>query len=198
MAEPTLLQQAREHLHTARAYVTGATLRATAVETAVMCILRHLEVQAAEDAARQARYARKVQDYAERVRGIDAGLGDPAQGNTQPASVIAEDNLTELERLCTEATAAPWMSDDSGDVFDEDGETLFTRYLVAGGAEDGAFIAKAREALPKLIAEVRRLRGELERTAKELEWNTTKNDARRAELERELWDADGTARADNA
>lgn len=77
---------------------------------------------------------------------------------------MTEQQLAELEALANAATPGPWQpQDDIGYgrgietlAYNEDVGVLF-------GEADAAFIASARTAVPKLIAEVRRLRKLLER-----------------------------------
>jgi hypothetical protein len=69
--------------------------------------------------------------------------------------------LDELERLCNAATPGPWMSR-SGSVWSECDRNPVCDVDMGSSlddAPDALFIAAARHALPKLIAEVRRLRG---------------------------------------
>jgi hypothetical protein len=88
----------------------------------------------------------------------------PSVGQIQEAegaNIMTDEQLTKLEELCEKATPGPWrISRDA---------RLFPLNLKA----DGRFIAAARTALPELIAEVRRLRTELEISRKVLEETCT-------------------------
>ena len=70
---------------------------------------------------------------------------------------LTPERIDELEALANAATEGPWDSDPY-EVIDTWGKTVAdcTR------PNDTAFITESREAVPALIAEVRRLRGELE------------------------------------
>jgi len=84
-------------------------------------------------------------------------------------------DLTELQRLCDRATRGPWRIDEDGDLR-AGGEAPFGLCTLAvlrapcpvvdnscGVNEvDVAFIAAARDALPKLIARVRQLQAQVE------------------------------------
>lgn len=94
--------------------------------------------------------------------------------------MMTEDELDRLEALASAATPGPWES--TWNQVDVDGETedvittsepreqyrsvvgtFWYDGLHAGCKEqDAAFIAACREAVPKLIAEVRRIRKELD------------------------------------
>ncbi len=85
--------------------------------------------------------------------------------------MIPEDMLAELERLCAEATAGPWVIDPvyPGRVYSDDatgsivGSFTDFRYAPRRDAEilaNAALTAAARDALPALVAEVRTLRAE--------------------------------------
>jgi hypothetical protein len=77
-------------------------------------------------------------------------------------------SLTEIEQRCAQATPGPWKSyvegrdHMSGDSFImTGGEDI---YLIGASMEDQDFIANARQDVPALIAEIRRLQ-ELVRSA---------------------------------
>lgn len=83
-----------------------------------------------------------------------------------------EERLAELERLASVAKPRPWFvawngdGDVSGVMPDpdaiHDGEVFFARNLERSGfADDCAYIVAACNAVPELLAEVRRLRGVL-------------------------------------
>lgn len=72
--------------------------------------------------------------------------------------MITDNELAELERLCEAATAGPWDTRHGCIV------AVADRELICGinpNTESAKFIIAARVALPKLIAEVKRLRAEL-------------------------------------
>lgn len=149
MAEPTLLQQARKLLSLSHGHdLTGADQieRVGYLGGAVGMILQHLEAQTAAF-GRAAERARQIREAAE----VEA---------TPP---IAEDDLTALEQLCAAATPGPWEAD-GGNVWRlPPGAKRYESVCeVDSGAltapPDAVFIAAAREHMPKLIAEVRRLR----------------------------------------
>lgn len=64
--------------------------------------------------------------------------------------------LDELEKLANAATPGPWEALDNGDAYVVLGDV--TDICCPHHAEDMEFIASSREAIPKLIVEVRRLR----------------------------------------
>lgn len=73
--------------------------------------------------------------------------------------------LEEIENLCSSATPGPWISwvegrdHTSGDsVITTGGEDI---YLTGATISDQDFIAHARQDVPKLIAEIKRLRKEI-------------------------------------
>lgn len=85
-------------------------------------------------------------------------------------TMIDEAKLAELERLASEATPGPWRQekslDNRIDVVHSDHVTTPVAYYAVQTFEiprppDAAFIAAARTAVPDLVAEVRRLRGDL-------------------------------------
>lgn len=73
--------------------------------------------------------------------------------------MITDAELDRLERLCEEATPEPWVATHSSFVYwcvtSRNG--WINRLTMA---EDAKFIAESRTALPRLIAEIRRLRKE--------------------------------------
>ena len=84
---------------------------------------------------------------------------------------MTEDELVELEMLCNKATPVPWIwglwdSDPLNMCGGNNGEEVITMNVwgrppcLEISKEDMAFIAAAREWLPKLVAEVRRLQDE--------------------------------------
>lgn len=79
---------------------------------------------------------------------------------------IPEDDLSALQKLCDALQPGPWELDDT-----DDAELPIRRVLDGIGVAEaasypsGAFIAASREAVPKLIAEVRRLRAEVQQLA---------------------------------
>jgi len=81
--------------------------------------------------------------------------------------------LDELERLCAAATPGPWFMQD-GDVWccpsGEEQQEYIVGLVRVLDFVDGAFVAAARDALPKLIAKVRELQAELDIADKRLRW----------------------------
>lgn len=83
---------------------------------------------------------------------------------------MTEEELSRIEALANAATPGPWEVSDSeplngciwsvGPICGYDGDALGLRV----GDPNADFVAAAREDVPKLIAEVRRQRAELERT----------------------------------
>ena len=75
-------------------------------------------------------------------------------------------SLINMERRCTQATPGPWKSSvegrdhSSGDSFIMTGGDDI--YLTGASVDDQDFIANARQDIPMLIAEVRRLQNLLE------------------------------------
>jgi hypothetical protein len=71
---------------------------------------------------------------------------------------MTDEELERLERLAAAATMSPWQSSDDGGVFHQTARD--GRLWVASCYEppDWPFIAAARDAVPRLCAEVRRLR----------------------------------------
>lgn len=72
---------------------------------------------------------------------------------------MTNEELDALEALASRATKGPWLISEDGD-FLEDGEAPITdlRYFhMPDNLTNAAFIASSREAVPALIAEVRRL-----------------------------------------
>lgn len=71
--------------------------------------------------------------------------------------------LDALERLAAEATSGEWQAGIAGhcNLVTFDGEDIIG-LAVVGNRRNAAFIARARTAVPELVAEVRRLRSKLE------------------------------------
>ncbi|MEQ1614364.1 MAG: hypothetical protein ABL904_16570 [Hyphomicrobiaceae bacterium] len=78
------------------------------------------------------------------------------------APLISDDELNRIEKGCDAATPGPWASyvegreEMSGSSFIMTGGEDF--YVTGCTASDQDFMASARQDIPKLIAEVRRLR----------------------------------------
>jgi hypothetical protein len=76
--------------------------------------------------------------------------------------MITEDKLNEVELRCSSTQLGPWTSfienrdHESGDSFIRTGGE--DMYLVGGTIADHDFIANAKQDIPDLIAEIRRLR----------------------------------------
>jgi len=92
----------------------------------------------------------------------------PSDAPAPPSSTNADEAfagyLDELERICQAATPGPWIVDDDTEsvVTTDDGAIICASGDVAAdeARRDADFICAARHALPKLIAEVRRLQAE--------------------------------------
>jgi hypothetical protein len=92
-----------------------------------------------------------------------AAVLEPKQtgANEEPAA-MTDLELEEMARRCEQVTPGPWVSyiegrdHTSGDSFIK--ANGLDRYLQGGTDADRYFIANARQDLPALIAEVRRLR----------------------------------------
>jgi hypothetical protein len=101
-------------------------------------------------------------------------------------------NLDKLKELCDRATPGPWETNHSGThvAFRQNPNGSIGDYHFAtihGHAHDlannGRFIAAAREAMPKLIAEIDRLRAALhlgEKMAQEFETDSMSNNEKAA------------------
>ncbi len=90
---------------------------------------------------------------------------DGSEGRRVVVRMITDAELREWEALCQKATKGPWELEDSDGI-----HAIPTDRMIVSYAEDCAFIeeadarfcAAARTAMPKLIAEVRRLQGEVQ------------------------------------
>lgn len=76
---------------------------------------------------------------------------------------ITPAELAEMKQRCDSATAGPWLRDAERDrtIFSASGEMIGGVLYNTKGGEDADFIANARTDMPRLIAEVERLRTEL-------------------------------------
>jgi len=89
----------------------------------------------------------------------------PGEGDMTTESDITDEELERIEQLCRAATPAPWKSFIEGR--DHWGGSDFIqaseRDIELSGAShaDQDFIASARQDVPRLVAEVRRLRDAL-------------------------------------
>ncbi len=72
--------------------------------------------------------------------------------------MISNEELTQIKERTEKATLGPWNSRKDGTVFLEHTQDIANVCTVNGDAE---FIAHAREDVPRLVAEVERLRAEL-------------------------------------
>lgn len=76
---------------------------------------------------------------------------------------MTEAELQRLENLASRATRGPWVASVEGRDHTSGSSCILTQgddlELIAASEADYDFIAAAREGIPKLIAEVRRLRG---------------------------------------
>ncbi len=77
---------------------------------------------------------------------------------------ISDEELSRIERRCDAATPGPWVSyvegreEMSGSSFIMTGGEDF--YVAGCKMEDQDFVASARQDIPRLVAEVRRLRNQ--------------------------------------
>ena len=79
-------------------------------------------------------------------------------------SPLTDTQLNDIDSRANAATPGPWKrSEDYSDVLAPDGSQLASYWLTA----DGEFIAHAPEDVRALLAEIRRLRAELDRRAAE-------------------------------
>lgn len=131
-------------------------------------------------------------------------MGDRARGLVDDAFA---GYLDELERLCAAATPGPWTLDEHGDGLTAAGGAPIAETW--GGTrrlDDARFIEAARHALPKLIAEVRRI-GELEQFHEQrvrafmrmagpvcFDCNAKREGLRCADCLGELWEDEGGVR----
>ena len=79
---------------------------------------------------------------------------------------MTDEELHEIETRCESATGGPWRSFVEGRDHDNGSDFIQTAgddiELTGGTVADQDFIANARQDVPKLLAEVRRLRREAE------------------------------------
>lgn len=76
-----------------------------------------------------------------------------------PDTPLTDGRLTELDELHAAATAGPWSYTDSAAIIAPLTETLIADvWEPTAASRNGEFIEAAREAMPALVAEVRRLR----------------------------------------
>lgn len=85
---------------------------------------------------------------------------------TQLETDLSERDLDTMERRCRAASPGPWISYVVGRDFEAGLSYVEVGYcdvmeVLGASAEDQDFIASARDDLPRLINEVRRLRAEL-------------------------------------
>jgi hypothetical protein len=180
MAEPTLLQQAREQLEGSHAPLAHVESH---VRRAVQLILQHLEQQQAatsgpaqEPSEPRCRVCGEARSFGHGEEPDEHSYGDgdhdfepetpdeqQLRGKTDAPDASALD-LDALQRLCDAATPAKWCLVDQGtEIVDAyQGRTICELTDVHDAEHDGAFICAAREALPKLIAKVRELQSQLE------------------------------------
>lgn len=94
--------------------------------------------------------------------------------------MLTDEQLAEWERLANEAMPGPWECDySSGSVnscapqflLDDEGPLWVADYGSTANEQNGEFIAAAREAVPELIAEVRRLREQCKLLLDALDWH---------------------------
>ena len=72
---------------------------------------------------------------------------------------MTDEELRAIRDRCEKATPGPWIEDNGYRVRNMAGEVLFeTKHFEASVGNDAAFCANARSDVPKLLAEVDRLR----------------------------------------
>jgi hypothetical protein len=85
---------------------------------------------------------------------------------TQPSS-LSDDDIAEISHRCNRATPGPWKSYVEGRDHTSGSDFIMTEgediYLTGASVDDQDFIAHARQDIPKLIAEIERLRKLLSR-----------------------------------
>jgi len=78
------------------------------------------------------------------------------------SSFISDDEIDEIKRRCTEATRGPWRSYVEGREEMSGSDFIMTAgediYLSGATVADQDFIAHARQDIPRLVAEIERLR----------------------------------------
>ena len=86
---------------------------------------------------------------------------EPTPDDAEEQSMIMLAQLDKWERLANEATPGPWKVDSYNRVHTENGPhgLCYIDSCEDPDPQNAAFIAEAREAIPELIREVRRLRG---------------------------------------
>jgi len=163
MTESTLLQQARDHFEASSRQPEAR--RRQLERVAFDLLLQHLEQQhaAMRGPAQVPGEPRcKVCGCVEWSLAHALSVNESAHEFVLPGVPVAALDLDELQRLCDAATPGPWKFGDGYAWFTVDGpdgrEVCETGDATDAAHHDGAFIAAARDALPKLIAEVRRLR----------------------------------------
>jgi hypothetical protein len=81
--------------------------------------------------------------------------------------MLTDQELVQIEKRCAAATPGPWRSYVEGRDHQSGSDFIRTQgddiELSGATTDDQDFIAHAREDLPRLVAEVRRLREEVER-----------------------------------
>jgi hypothetical protein len=90
---------------------------------------------------------------------------------------LTEQQLTDIETRANAATAGPWCTD-SWEIYQgteyQPGAEWIGETCRAGEMDDSRadaeFVAAAREDVPALLAEVRRLRAELDEAAEDVSW----------------------------
>lgn len=95
----------------------------------------------------------------------EGGSCRPSPPVSPPPGAVTEEELEEWSKLEQMAAAGPWEYDGRGYIFRLLGNSMVAEIRGFGSHEpqdeNGYFIAAAREALPRLIAEVKRLHKEL-------------------------------------
>jgi hypothetical protein len=74
---------------------------------------------------------------------------------------LTDQQLDDIDARAQAATAGPWtVSEDYSDVLGPDGDHLASYWNPTSETRNGEFIAHARQDVPALLAEIRRLKGQ--------------------------------------
>lgn len=188
MPEPTLLQQARQHMRNANNTRSPRTIYQREVANAVAALITLHEAQHATMSGPaqvpgepRCKVCGLPESYNVHNGNFSGHRFEPIEPARQPvawapglvATLDASDvigveavpaiDLDELQRLCDTATPGPWDGG-SAIVENSDGLTVceFSDPASDASERDADFICAARDALPKLIAQVRQLQAQVE------------------------------------
>jgi hypothetical protein len=71
---------------------------------------------------------------------------------------LTDQQLDDIEARAAAATRGPWRQDDFAEIKSPDGDTIADYWEPTHTSRNGEFITRAREDVPALLAEIRRLR----------------------------------------